>query len=96
MPVSDNIRDNLDTTYREMEKAVRSEAQIIVLPEIFCCPYENLAFTRFAQPRGAQIWRFLRDCGKKFEVTIADGSFLALDGGLSTILTTYLILREKR
>lgn len=96
MPVSDNIRDNLDTTYREIAKAVRSEAQIIILPEMFGYPYENSAFTCFAQPRGAQIWQSLNDFAQEFRIAIVSGSFLELDGGISAIPASCLILSVKR
>ena len=52
-----------------------------MLPEIFCCPYENSNFVKYAQPAGGQIWQALRDMAKFSGVWLIGGSMPELCEG---------------
>lgn len=47
--VTDNKQTNLDNARKEVEKAVSNGAKLIVLPEMFQCPYANSAFPQYAE-----------------------------------------------
>ena len=49
MKVKDNKKENLDKAEAMILKAVKDDADIIVLPEMFNCPYENDKFIEYCE-----------------------------------------------
>ena len=93
-PAVKNKRQSLETGVKYVEKAAAEGAKLVVLPEMFCCPYQNNAFLPNAEPAGGNIWRNLsgvaRDCG----VILAGGSFPEL-GEDRRIYNTCFVFNER-
>lgn len=50
MPVTEDKSANISTAAGYVREAARQGAQITVLPEMFCCPYDSASFVRNAEP----------------------------------------------
>lgn len=75
MPVSADKEENLIYARREILKAAELGAQVVVLPEMFCTPYENRAFTEYAECEGGRIYSTMRDTARDAGVYLVAGSF---------------------
>ena len=71
---------NLKTAEQYIKAAVNEGADMIVLPEMFCCPYSNEYFADFAEPERGGVWSFLSETAKKHGVYLVGGSFPESDG----------------
>lgn len=67
---------------REMLKQAKTEgADIAVLPEMCCCPYENSAFVQFAMERNSSFLTEIAGMAKEFGLYIIAGSVPLLSKG---------------
>ena len=67
---------------REMLKQAKAEgADIAVLPEMCCCPYENSAFVQFAMERNSSFLTEIAGMAKEFGLYIIAGSVPLLSKG---------------
>ena len=53
MPVTADKQENLRTARRCLEEAAAHNVDLAVLPEMFCCPYENAASAPTGNRRAA-------------------------------------------
>lgn len=58
-----------------------SSSDIIVLPEMWSCPYDNSVFRAYAEPDGGECYTMLSDMAKKYGKYIVGGSVPELFGG---------------
>lgn len=78
MNVTDRKADNL---LRAAELARHAEgADVIILPEMFCCPYTPKAFTENAEEEGGAVTRALSRMAKENGVYLIGGSMPERDG----------------
>ena len=75
MPVVADKSANLAYAREQVLALSKEGAQIVVLPEMFCCPYDNRAFKEYAEPCGGKVWSFLRDLSRESHVYLVAGSF---------------------
>jgi len=93
-PAVKSKSDSLETAIRYVENAAIQGAKLVVLPEMFCCPYQNDAFSPNAEPAGGTIWRALSGVAKACEVTLVGGSFPEL-GDDGRIYNTCFVFDER-
>lgn len=74
MPVAEEKEKNLQTAEEYVRKAAEAGARIAVLPEMFCCPYENASFVRNAEPKGGYVWKSLSKMAAGNDVLLIGGS----------------------
>lgn len=73
--------ENLSKIERMLRGAKEAGAELAILPEMCCCPYENSAFVRFAMPEDSPFLRGLSSLAKELELYLIAGSIpLAADG----------------
>ncbi len=75
MPVSADKEENLKYARDEIMKAAKRGANVAVLPEMFCVPYENRAFIEYAECEGGRIYSAMRDAARDAGVYLVAGSF---------------------
>ncbi|MTI49612.1 carbon-nitrogen hydrolase family protein [Sporosalibacterium faouarense] len=75
MIVEDDKEVNINKAEKHIRKAVKEGAELIVLPEMFNCPYENSFFPKFAEeyPNGKTI-AFLSDMARENKIYLVGGS----------------------
>ncbi|MCR5125210.1 MAG: carbon-nitrogen hydrolase family protein [Treponema sp.] len=76
-----NLSDNELNMAHAIEKinSAAEKSDIVVLPEMFSCPYKNSAFPLFAQEDGGTNWERLSECARKNKIYIVAGSMPELE-----------------
>ena len=57
-------------------------ANLVVLPEMFNCPYETHRFPSYAEPEGGETWLKLQHIAKEKKIYLVAGSIPERDGDL--------------
>jgi len=78
--VYDNKMKNIDNAVRMIEKASAEGASLAVLPEMFCCPYENSYFRPFSEEEGGPAWKAMSNAAEKYGIYIVAGTISELEG----------------
>lgn len=86
---------NLRNAERVIADAVKSKADMVVLPEMFICPYNKKAISAAAQPEGGEAWQAMSEAAAKIHVYLVAGSVPeSADGHIYS--TAYTFDREGR
>ncbi len=82
MPVSANKQSNLHQATIMLQDAAAGGAELVVLPEMFNCPYDIRCFRDYAEsiPEGETI-RYLADRARSHKLYLVGGSIPELDNG---------------
>ena len=80
MRVSANKEENLAVAHAAVGRLSARGADIVVLPEMFCCPYENSAFPVYAEAFGEGVTTALSETAKEFGVYLVGGSMPEREG----------------
>ena len=54
MPVTASKMENFATMRRYVRDAAAAGCDLVVLPEMWCCPYSNAAFVEYTEPQGGE------------------------------------------
>ena len=55
-PVGMDKAENLRHAREQVRIAARNGAELVILPEMFCCPYSTAYFAQYGEPKGGDIW----------------------------------------
>lgn len=80
MPVGRDKAANVALACAKITDAARLGAEMVVLPEMFNCPYSNDFFRAYAEPQGGDTWRAMAACARENGVLLVAGSMPELDG----------------
>lgn len=69
----DKIR-NVENAVHGIEKAAKAGADMVMLPEMFCCPYTNARFSKYAEEAGDYIYTSMQKAAKENEIVLVAGS----------------------
>jgi len=78
--VYDNKEKNVDNAVSLIEKVSKEGADVAVLPEMFCCPYDNSYFKAFGEEEGGFAYKAMKSAAKELEIYIVAGTMPELDG----------------
>ena len=70
-------RDYLETA---AEKAAGQKAQFLLLPEMFCCPYDNACFRDYGEPFAGPAQRAMSQLARERGIYLIAGSLPELEG----------------
>ncbi|WP_303919030.1 carbon-nitrogen hydrolase family protein [Treponema berlinense] len=92
--------ENMEIALKKISEAAATGADIVVLPEMFSCPYKASNFPVYAQPDGGENWQKLSDCAKKHEIYLVAGSMPESSGtstspGSQKIYNTSYVFNRK-
>ncbi|MDR0911507.1 MAG: carbon-nitrogen hydrolase family protein [Methanobrevibacter sp.] len=81
-----NVVDNKDENLKKAEEMIlyslKDDPDLIVLPEMFNCPYDNLKFIEYAENRNNSCTlNFISKIAKKHKIYIVAGSIPEFDNG---------------
>lgn len=79
VPVVDDLQQNLTVTVQYIERAAKLGADIVLLPEMFCCPYDNSRFPAYAQSCDGKIASLMAQAAAKYGIYLFAGSFPELE-----------------
>lgn len=89
MMVSDNKVQNLNEAQEMIEKSVVMGADIVVLPEMFNCPYQTSLFPDYAEDYPGESTTLLSNLAKKHEILLVAGSIPEKDENNKIYNTSY-------
>ena len=95
MPVTNSKSANLETAEEYISSGAKEGADILALPEMFLCPYENESFRANAESAGGGTCQRLSSMAAKHRVWIVGGSFPEVDGE-KLYNTSFVFDREGR
>lgn len=72
---------NLSSAVSEMHAAAQNGADLAVLPEMFCCPYDHKYFAPYSEPAGGPAWQALSDAARANQIWVVGGSFPESEDG---------------
>jgi len=71
---------NIQLAIEKIEEAASKGVDIVVLPEMFSCPYKASNFPVYAQKDGEYNWKVLSEAAKKNNIYLIAGSMPERDG----------------
>ena len=80
MPVEYGKERNIETARALIREAARDGADVAVLPEMFCCPYQNSCFRTYAEEEGGPAQAALSALARDLGIYIVGGSVPERDG----------------
>ena len=81
MPVTSDKSANIQTALEQIRKAAAHGTDIAVLPEMFCCPYENNCFVPYGEEIGGPAQKALSALAAELGIYIIGGSIPELEDG---------------
>lgn len=80
MPVTRDKEKSLSYAVQSIYECTQQGAELVILPEMFMCPYSNKDFPVYAEQAGEQTWKTLSDAAKNNGVFLIGGSMPERDG----------------
>ncbi len=80
MNVMNDKQLNMNHAVQKITEAAQKGADIVILPEMFNCPYTSAYFTTFAEPEGDYCWKTLSETAEKNAVYLVGGSMPEKEG----------------
>lgn len=93
MPVTASKTENINTACRKIREVAENGADIAVLPEMFCCPYQNDCFRAYGEEDGGEAQSALSALAAETGIYIAGGSIPELANG-KVYNTSYVYGRQ--
>ena len=79
MKVVEDKQANLQAALQAIAGCARQGAQIVSLPEMFCCPYQTRNFPIYAEKQGGPVWSGLAAAARDNQVYLVGGSMPEMD-----------------
>ena len=80
MMVTADKGKNIETACGRIREAARNGADFAVLPEMFCCPYQNDCFRPYGEPEGGEAQMALSRLAAELNITVVGGTVPELEG----------------
>lgn len=74
MPVTTEKMQNLSVAARGVRAVAEMGCDMAVLPEMFCCPYDNSYFPQYAEEKGGMIWQSLSRMAEENKIWLVGGT----------------------
>lgn len=72
--VYNNKEKNIKNAVSFIEKVAKEGADIAVLPEMFCCPYNTSFFREYGEEEGGCVYESIGNAAKKFGIYVVAGT----------------------
>lgn len=81
MSVTGNKGADIQAATEKLREAKRNGADAAVLPEMFCCPYDNACFRAYGEERDGPAQQTLSAAARELSLIVVGGSIPELDDG---------------
>lgn len=79
LPVWPDQASTLSHVAKTAAQAAAQGADLIALPEMFCCPYDVQNFPLYAEKEGGPVWQFCASLARQHHIYLSAGSMPELD-----------------
>lgn len=86
--------ENIRTVKTYLEKIKDENPDFVILPEMFCCPYQTENFPIYAEKEGGPVWQQLSGYAKQYGIYLIGGSMPEKDAEGNVYNTSYIFDRE--
>lgn len=86
--------ENVRTVKAYLEKIKDENPDFVILPEMFCCPYQTENFPIYAEKEGGPVWQQLSGYAKQYGIYLIGGSMPEKDAEGNVYNTSYVFDRE--
>lgn len=86
--------ENVRTVKTYLEKIKDENPDFVILPEMFCCPYQPENFPIYAEKEGGPVWQQLSGYAKRYGIYLIGGSMPEKDAEGNVYNTSYIFDRE--
>ena len=86
--------ENVRTVKAYLEKIKDENPDFVILPEMFCCPYQTENFPIYAENEGGPVWQQLSGYAKQYGIYLIGGSMPEKDAEGNVYNTSYIFDRE--
>ncbi len=90
MKVTVDKAGNLRAAAGWIRRCASQGAALVVLPEMFCCPYDSAVFPQYAESEGGPVWQALASAARNEHVTLVGGSMPEIDPDKRIYNTCYI------
>ena len=94
MPTVEDKTENIRTAGKYIEKIKTESPDFVVLPEMFCCPYQTENFPVYAEKEGGPSWQAMSDYARKYHIYLIAGSMPEADDVGKVYNTSYIFDRD--
>ena len=94
MPTVADKMENVRTVKIYLEKIKDENPDFVILPEMFCCPYQTENFPIYAEKEGEPVWQQLSGYAKQYGIYLIGGSMQEKDAEGNVYNTSYIFDRE--
>lgn len=94
MPTVKDKIQNICTAGTYIEKIKAENPDFVILPEMFCCPYQTENFPVYAEKEGGPSWQAMSDYARKYHIYLIAGSMPEADDVGKVYNTSYIFDRD--
>lgn len=94
MSTVEDKMENVRTVKAYLEKIKDENPDFVILPEMFCCPYQTENFPIYAEKEGGPVWQQLSGYAKQYGIYLIGGSMPEKDAEGNVYNTSYIFDRE--
>ncbi len=94
MEITADKENNMKKALSEIRNLSEKGADIVILPEMFNCPYNIKYFPKYAEPTGGNCWRSLSKAAKENNIYLIAGSIPEIDDEGNIYNTSYIFDRN--
>lgn len=96
LKVFDKKEDNLNQLAQILKEGRQEDADLVMLGEMFNCPYQTSNFPVYAEKEGGESWKFCSNLAAEHKIYLEAGSMPEADEAGHIFNTAYVFDREGR
>lgn len=94
MPTLTDKMQNVRTAGIYLEKIKDEKPDFVILPEMFCCPYQTQNFPVYAEEEGGPVWQQLSEYANQYGIYLIGGSMPEKDAEGKVYNISYIFDRQ--
>lgn len=94
MPTVSDKMENVRAVGNYLEKLKDENLDFVILPEMFCCPYQTKNFPVYAEEEGGPAWKMLSEYARQYGIYLVGGSMPEKDAEGRIYNTSYIFDRQ--
>ncbi|RJE48600.1 MULTISPECIES: carbon-nitrogen hydrolase family protein [unclassified Dehalobacter] len=96
LKVSPDKTENVDRLQQHLASLAKENVDLVILPEMFNCPYQTSLFPDYAEEEGGACWQKLSSLAAQYKMYLVAGSMPEKDRENKIYNTSYVFDRQGR